>query len=467
MVHSLPTPASKFLTAIRPWQHAYTHSTFTYVALNCEGKYLLLRGRVTLRAFAPASRRSRIHSKMFSADEVDLTVTQPDALEALLTAVTSGSEFSLGQDMVALLQGASVQVNHQRSAHVRPSELGYVHRLTIDGISRWPLLSNLDIELEQALAAHGFRSIDELLDDYGFKLSSTDCVSVEVIAEPVAWIDRRSKLSLRKAHVQTRLALAISPDAVSLAIVGSPTGDRNERVRRRASADQIAWEQDTDHWAGRWAVELPHHVVASCRAVVNSTLHDELPLVDELASPNRRRVLVELADPRLKRLRDPLVNPRNDEERREFEAGIATLLFMLGFDSVRIGASKKLSDAADIFAMTPAGDVIIVECTTEVLDPRNKLQKLLRRVEAARAALSEIWPDLHANRITGLILVPRPEADLGELLSAARQCGVLLLGREQIERALEQTQFAPDADAMLTRWRDQPMIDLLTKGLDA
>lgn len=467
MVHSLPTPASKFLEGIRPWQRAYVHSTFTYIAVNSEGKYVLLRGCITLRAFAPETRRSRIHSKMFSADEIDLAVTQPDALEALLVAVTSGGQFSIGNDIVLLQQETTIQARHERAVDARPSEIGYVHRLTLYGMSRWSLLSSLDIALEQDLASHGFRSVDELLDEYGLNLRRDGYTRVEVIAEPVACIDRKSKLSLRVAHVQTRVARAIAPSSVSLILFGSPSGDGNKRARMHASAEQIAWEQDSDCWIGRWTIELPYNVVSSCRAVVNSTLHDELPIVDEIASPNLCRVLVEFADPQLKRFRDPLINPLKDEGRREFEAGIATLLFMLGFNSVRVGASKKLSDAADIFAMTPLGEILVVESTTEVPDPHKKLQKLLRRVEEARAVLCKIWPGLKGNQVTGLILVPRPQVELAELMRVERQHGVILLGREDIERAVEETQFAPGPDAMLARWRRQPLIDLLTQGLDA
>lgn len=465
MDHSLPMPALKFLEAIRPWQHAYTHNTFTYVTMQSDGNDVLVRGRLALRAFAPPSRRGRTRSTLFSADEVDVGVTQPLALEALLSAVASGEGFLLGQDTVRLLQGPSVQVHHERLTHDEPAVHGYVHRLTIDGVSRWPLLANLDVEFEHDLGAHGFRSIEELVDDYGFKLSSRDCLSVEVIAEPVARIDRASKLSRRTAHVQVELASAISPDAVSLTIVGSPGGDRHERVRRRVSGNQITWEHG-GRSVGRCAIELPHHVIASCRVTISNALHDELRLIND-ASPNRRRVLVELADPGLKRLREPLINPRNEEERREFEPGIAALLYMLGFDSVRIGAHKKLSDAADIFAMTASRAVLIVECTTEVLDPRGKLQKLLARVEGARVTLCETWPDLTANRIEGLLVVPRPAADLEVLMRTARQHGVLVLAREEIEHALEQTQFAADADAMLARWRERSLNDFMTKGLDA
>jgi ApeA N-terminal domain 1 len=61
---------------------------------------------------------------------------------------------------------------------------------------------------------------------------------------------------------------------------------------------------------------------------------------------------------------------------------------MLGFDAVRVGGIKKLSDAADIFTRTPLGRVLVVECTTDVLDSKDKLRKLLTRVEEAKVFLS-------------------------------------------------------------------------------
>jgi hypothetical protein len=464
----LPAPASNFLEAIRPWQHAYRYGTFTYVAVNAGAFYALVRGRIALGAFASPTRRSRTHSNRFTADEVELSVTEPHALEALLRAIASGQPFLLGQDSVALLPGPTIHTNHERPMQGAPSQRGYVNRLTLDGMSRWTLLSNPDVDtdLERDLAEHGFRSVEELLDDYGFTLSSTDSLSIEALAEPVAWIDRSSRLSGRTAQVQVHLAPSVSPQVISLAIVGSPTGDRHNRVRQRLSADQLRWES-TDPWVGHGTLELPYPVVASCRVMVNNVLHDELPLPDDLVSANRRRALVQLVDPDLKRLSGPLCNPRDDKERREFESGVATLFYMLGFEAVRIGESKKMSDAADIFAMTASGEILLVECTTETLNPRLKLEKLMRRVEDARAALGGRWLDLAPQCITGVIVVPQPAADLNELMRTARQAGILLLAREQIVQALDHTQFAPDADALLARWRAQPLIEVMTQGLDA
>src|SRR5439155_16879308 len=43
------------------------------------------------------------------------------------------------------------------------------------------------------------------------------------------------------------------------------------------------------------------------------------------------------------------------------------LLWLLGFSATRIGGTGKMSDAPDLIAATPMGNLVVIECTTGIL----------------------------------------------------------------------------------------------------
>lgn len=456
-----------FLTAIRPWQQAYGHSTLSFVAVQHRNQLTIVRARITLSAQPQTSARPPFSTPKLRAAEMPIDGTGQTITE-LINAALAGDEFSIGSDALSFLkeQDGGFTASHEHATTtVGMRDRGYVDRLSIWGASRWNFLSGRDVELEKELHPHGFQSLSDLMREYGFTLSATDSLTIEVVAEPVAHIEATSQLRLRTANLSVRLAAELSPEALSLVIVDAESHGAN--LRRPVPGRDIAWEQSELGWSGTCTLEIPQSTVLTCRAIYEGALHDEVQIADPAALPNLRRMLVELADPNLLRIRGPLTQPKNDQERNEFEAGIATLFFMLGFEVVRVGGMKKLSDAADIFATTPAGEILIVECATEVLDPRGKINKLIDRVEAARAKLCAAWPGLLVDRVTGVLVIPRMRQDLGPEWKIAEQRGVLVLSRSEIEAALASTQFTPDADKALAQWRQRPLIELMTRGLDA
>jgi aspartate ammonia-lyase len=112
----------------------------------------------------------------------------------------------------------------------------------------------------------------------------------------------------------------------------------------------------------------------------------------ELADPtiviNLKRALVEVHDPELRALQKALtgVTARKEKGRNDFESSVGVLFYMLGFESVRIGAVRKLSDGPDIYALAPQRDALVVECTAAAFN-EDKLERLTGKKTAEMISL--------------------------------------------------------------------------------
>ncbi len=74
----------------------------------------------------------------------------------------------------------------------------------------------------------------------------------------------------------------------------------------------------------------------------------------------------------------------SDTNSRDFEKGIANLLFIHGFNPCQ----PVESEAPDLVVITPNGKIIIVECTIKIADFSNKIGKLVDRRGALKKVLS-------------------------------------------------------------------------------
>lgn len=86
-----------------------------------------------------------------------------------------------------------------------------------------------------------------------------------------------------------------------------------------------------------------------------------------------------LIDPSLGRLSALLLRPAG-KQRDDFESAVALLLQVLGFAPAHIGAMSGWNDESDILVSCPAGEVIIIECTTGVPDDEKLSMLVSRRI---------------------------------------------------------------------------------------
>jgi hypothetical protein len=118
-----------------------------------------------------------------------------------------------------------------------------------------------------------------------------------------------------------------------------------------------------------------------------------------------------------------------------------------------------------ISATTPSGWLLVVECSTAVLNPKEKLQKLLNRLTETRERMSDgTAPPYLPDQILGVVFIPKACSELGDW-PVAQKAGILVLCREDIELALEMARLPTDADQILSGWRQLAMREVNVNGL--
>jgi hypothetical protein len=363
----------QFVDAVRPWAEAYRNSTLSFVALAHENEFVIVAAAFRLNANAGRPPKAAFETTSLRAAEVPINGST-DAVLQFTQAALSGQPLVVGDYVLKFLKDPSsgyTAYHDHASSEYRAWDGSYVDRLRLSGARQADFLNNRVMALESELQPKGYRSLNELMRKFDFELSASDMLSIDIVAEPIARITTHSKLWGRTAQLSVQLAAALSPDRFLLTVVDADAAGTSFRLV--ISGSELEWTRSETNWVGVCTIEIPKIAIVTCRAVYAGLPHDEVQIWDPETLPNLRRTLVELADPGLQLLRSPLIAPKNNKEQNDFEAGVAVLLYMLGFDSVRVGGIKKLSEAVDIFAATDTGQVLIVECTTAVLDPKDKL----------------------------------------------------------------------------------------------
>jgi hypothetical protein len=455
-----------FLRTIQPWAATYTHSTITFVAFRYEGKLAILSARVRLSARLHRDLKSPLIADNLVAAEVPIC-GDFEAVRALVMAATSESYLMMGPHVLWLLKDKTREYSAFHDSPSAPhrnwSRFTDLDTLSLGGIRRQDLLANRLTELDREVLPHGYRGLGDLMSKWDFSLSSSDAVTIVFAAQPVLRISDQSRLIDRTAEVEIQIPSHLTTDLVTVTFADAASDGHT--FRRSIAGRELQWVKANNDRLGKYTAQLPAPSILMCRALYSGALHDESQLFDPAALPNTRRTIVELADPELKRLRIPITNPKTNKDQNAFEAGIAVLLFMLGFDTVRVGGVKQLSDAADIFATTASGRLLIVECTTALLDPKGKLEKLLVRVQEAKDRLRVGSAAFTPECVTGVVIIPKARGELGSVWTTADEHGVIILCRPEIEQALERTRLPPNADAVLDGWLRLRLEEVMTTGL--
>lgn len=146
-------------------------------------------------------------------------------------------------------------------------------------------------------------------------------------------------------------------------------------------------------------------------------------------------------------LRDFLENSQGKgRDARDLEAGVAWLLWMLGFGVAHLGGTAKTQDAPDLVATTPRGNFAVIECTTGLLKADNKLSRLIERAETLRRRL-----DASGNRhlhVLPVIITSKDREEVKADLEQAEKLGVVVVTKESLLQALNRTLVFPDAEGI-------------------
>jgi hypothetical protein len=306
-------------------------------------------------------------------------------------------------------------------------------------------------ELDWSLKANNppYGTLGELLMEFRLGGYGGDFACLEVSMPNIAEVDLGSHVSGQTAEPGVILPLGVDKTPVSLGVVVRHQGATVERLVLQGA--QLTWSEREIptmpmHQHGRGSIQIPTGAVIQCFAVYNGIAQHEAWIGDPGSFPNWKRTTYEWADPGCEVLKDLLFEKikKRKKEGGDFEVGVASLLWMLGFGVLQI-RSPRLLDNPDLLMTTPGGRIVLVECTTGVIDKEDKLAKLHDRARSLKGQLEKAGSG-HIELLPVLV-TSLPAASVVDIEKATK-FGIQVLTKEGLQSALDRSIIPQDPDAL-------------------
>lgn len=439
-----------FLECVEPALAAYRYTTASFVTLVHDGAEILLNGSIRLTTSAPAPLAQNMLTKRVRAAEVDLSPSGL-GLRDIVRLVTTGPGVLAGNHLLRLprTERADYSTYYDCTEPSRWKRGRF--RLVVSGEDQCMFI-NAAVGVEKELRGRGFASFHDLFREYG--LSGNHACQLEITADGLPLLGRESTITQSTMTLIVHLPSSLSAEEVRVSVRSAHRDERG--TQRLLDPSAFVWTCEGDGSTGRHRGPARSGDALICQALYKGAPHDALQLADPTTVINLKRAVVEVHDPELRGLKKALtgVTARKEKGRNEFESSVGVLFYMLGFESVRIGSVRKLSDGPDIYALAPQRDALVVECTTGAFN-KDKLEKLLVRANEVREALHRVTDG--TTQVFPVIVCPLKAQEAWTLAKLTDRQGVILVALAEIEEALERTRFTPDPARTLDAWRGLSM----------
>jgi hypothetical protein len=290
-----------------------------------------------------------------------------------------------------------------------------------------------------------YDNLNELCIDFGIGGLIEPFTIVEAVAPAVIAVDLSNQVTGATAKIGVLAIKGIDRSKVS---IGYRVLDKGEVTKRETvNGDFLSWVEEDARDVASTHISVPHAAIVNCYARYDDITFHSGFIVDPSLAQNPRRTAYERFDPELTALAEVLTTQER-RRAREVEPAVASLLWMLGFNTCHLGGTKTLQDGPDILGATPAGHIIVVECTIDTLKAESKMPKLLARTTAVREQLSRSG---HANlRVLPVMVTTRPRSEIASELGDALSNRVYVITSSEFQEAIGRTRLFPDADRLYT-----------------
>lgn len=305
------------------------------------------------------------------------------------------------------------------------------------------------IDWELRAATEPYDGLQDLALDLGLgSVQNSRETAVEIIASNVMVLHTDSTVQGDIAHMRVKLAAKLNPALVSVGF--KEFKDRRLIKRSHIAGISFDWKEEEGFLVGNASFNVSGAAALQCFCTYAGKFQHLFWFADPSTAQNTKRVAYEIIDPRLTNLRQYI---RKDDfkgsDARNVEAYVSWLLWMLGFSTAHFGQVQNSQDAVDIVATTPFGHFVLVECTTGLLKPDNKIPKLFERAQVLRTKL-EASDNRHLKVLTVMVTTKGRDEVAAELEQAERH-GILVHTKEDLERACDDTLILQDADKLFDR----------------
>lgn len=441
------TRIDEFFSDLAPLEEGHVEPTCSYLAIRRGDDWILVQGRIFLNTAI-----ERIPFGHFSSDNVraghfklsDVSLTLKAALQQLLT----GKLAIPGVELVFPVQeNSSYGIYHQPFHAEGLQNQNRLNVLGVTGAQIWGFMRQPHLDWELKATPTPFDSISELTAEYQCGLPRNDNIGVELIAFHIAAVDgATSTLSGEEAHINIFLAGSAKPEKLRM---GYRVLQQGKVIRRDSvSGNDFTWSTKGTDRFGSLCLAVPAASLIQCLVSYAGVAQSQWWIADPTTSPNPFRAVYETFDKQLSILKDALQKEVRGRA-RDLEASVGWLLWMLGFSVAHLGANVRMSEAPDLIVTSPAGNFVIVECTTGTLKGDGKLSKLHERALIVRQAL-QASNNSHL-RVLPVIVTTKTSEEIAPDLEQAERWGIHVITRENFDGVFNATLIRPQAEELYQR----------------
>lgn len=421
-------------------------ASLTYIArVGCERPHII-KARLNFHGEG-----TDLEPKSFASPEIvaerfplsALGLTPEDVMKAALngTIATPGGEYPFLPQMTGGYAATFIPLHPEMLA--QQSRTGVLQIRGTDQSDHWQN-QVLDWALRSADAPYD--SLNELSIDFGLGGMIERSVIIEAVAPNVVAIDLGNQVTGGAATIGILAIKGVDRHKVS---IGYRVLDKGVvKARMTITGDHLNWVEEEARDVASTEISVPPASIINCYARYESVTYHSGFIVDPSLTQNARRTAYERFDPELTALTEALAT--NDRKRaRDVEPAVASLLWMLGFNTCHLGGTKVLQDGPDIIGATPEGHIVVIECTIGTLKADSKMPKLLARTAAVREQLSKSG-HVHL-RVLPVMVTTLSHSEIASELSDAVTNGVYVMASDDFQEALSRTLIPPHADQLFTQ----------------
>ena len=324
----------QFLAAIAPFEVAYQHIGFSYIAVKFGERFVIRQGRLFLNTYAPNARSNHFRSTHVRAGHYPLAELNTDLrgfIDALLTGKLETPDGALHFPAAGGYHAASYVPFHPEGLQ---KQIRFIV-LTLLGTQQEPI-PQPDMDWEIKAATPPYDGVQEVAREYGLDAISGDIISVGIVAYNVAVVDAaNSKVEGTTANVQVLLAGNLPTDRAEVTYRTYVLGVVNERGT--ISGSSMDWTEGEGFRRGRFVLDVANASVLNCTVSHDGIAQSHWWMFDPAKAQNARRAVYEVFDPKLQNLQAIIANAQTrGQDTRNLEAAVAWLLRMLGFSAAHL-----------------------------------------------------------------------------------------------------------------------------------
>lgn len=439
-----------FESLIASWEKAYHFADIAYIGLQTNEGLRLMFGRIILLPFYENNNKVPFQCKTehIIADHFVVDIASL-SIGSLLGKAKKGELPTANGSTIPLKIDGQPSVIFSPIRHQFVADGVRLPNLRISGIERHSLITitnnHLDVDWELKSANEPFNDLDELLSQCGLpaQREMASSTSIEIIAPSPVVISDKSIIENNEIKIECHIASSLAKSKVRLGykVFQGVVVEHRESIE----GTKLKWKKANNINIGILRLKIRDaSLVQAFISYAGIALHQWW-----VSNPNKRlnpRLAIhQIFDDDLELLKKMLLRPDVDKP-YVFEQAVSMLLNLLGYSVSNYGRIPKLQKGPDVIAISPAGNIAVVECTIGLIDENDKLAKLVQRTKLIQDKLNSAgYGYMQLQRV---VVTPLSRNEIVANFDVAGKHDIAVICKEDIEGMVSQVSLPPNPEKL-------------------